>query len=45
MKVDDKVYTVIVDCKLTAIDNFSKWQTRGDGVLNVGDFGFARRKV
>ena len=42
MKVDDKVYTLIVDCKLTAIDNF-QWQTRGDGMLNVGDFGFARR--
>ena len=42
MKIDDKVYTLIVNCKLTAIDNF-QWQTRGDGVLNVGDFGFARR--
>ena len=42
MTVDEKVYTIIVDCKLTEIDNF-QWQTRGDGVLNVGDFGFARR--
>ena len=42
MTIDSKVYTVIVDCKLTEIDNF-QWQTRGDGVLNVGDFGFARR--
>ena len=42
MTVDNKVYTVIVDCKLTEIDNF-QWQTRGDGSLDVGDFGFARR--
>ncbi len=42
MTVDDKVYSVIVDCKLTEIDNF-QWQTRGDGSLDVGDFGFARR--
>ena len=42
MTVDDKVYTIIVDCKLTEIDNF-QWQTRGDGSLDVGDFGFARR--
>ena len=42
MTVDDKVYTMIVDCKLTEIDNF-QWQTRGDGSLDVGDFGFARR--
>jgi hypothetical protein len=42
MTVDEKVYTIIVDCKLTEIDNF-QWQTRGDGSLDVGDFGFARR--
>ena len=42
MTVDNKVYTMIVDCKLTEIDNF-QWQTRGDGSLDVGDFGFARR--
>ena len=42
MTVDKKVYTIIVDCKLTEIDNF-QWQTRGDGSLDVGDFGFARR--
>lgn len=42
MTVDNKVYTLIVDCKLTEIDNF-QWQTRGDGSLDVGDFGFARR--
>ena len=42
MTVDEKVYTVIVDCKLTEIDNF-QWQTRGDGSLDIGDFGFARR--
>jgi len=42
MAVDEKVYTIIVDCKLTEIDNF-QWQTRGDGSLDVGDFGFARR--
>ena len=42
MTVDDKVYTIIVDCKLTEIDNL-QWQTRGDGSLDVGDFGFARR--
>lgn len=42
MTVDEKVYTLIVNCKLTEIDNF-QWQTRGDGSLDVGDFGFARR--
>lgn len=40
--LDDKVYTVIVDCKLTEIDNF-QWQTMGDGKLNVGDFAIVRR--
>lgn len=40
--LDDKVYTVIVDCKLTEIDNF-QWQTMGDGKLNIGDFAIVRR--
>tara|TARA_Y100001937_G_C7123806_1_gene333905 strand:+ start:542 stop:1177 length:636 start_codon:yes stop_codon:yes gene_type:complete len=36
-----KIYTILVDCKLTEIDNF-QWQTRGDGALNVGDFAIVR---
>ena len=41
MKVDDKVYTVIVNCKLTEIDKNGKQEETA--YCDVGDFGFARR--
>ena len=48
--IDDKVYSMIVDCKLNEIDNiqFFTWPIDGSGLegdskLDVGDFGIARR--
>ena len=48
--IDDKVYSMIVDCKLNKIDNiqFFTWPIDGSGLegdskLDVGDFGIARR--
>ena len=48
--VDDKIYSMILDCKLNEIDNiqFFTWPIDGSGLegdskLDVGDFGIARR--
>ena len=48
--IDDKVYSMILDCKLNEIDNiqFFTWPIDGSGLegdskLDVGDFGIARR--
>ena len=48
--INDKVYSMIVDCKLNEIDNiqFFTWPIDGSGLegdskLDVGDFGIARR--
>ena len=42
LSIDDKIYTILVGCKLTSIDTF-QWQTRGDGSLDVGDFALTYR--
>ena len=42
LNIDDKIYTILVGCKLTPIDTF-QWQTRGDGSLDVGDFALTYR--
>ena len=42
LAIDDKIYTILVGCKLTPIDTF-QWQTRGDGSLDVGDFALTYR--
>ena len=48
--INEKIYTMIVNCKLNDIDTIQwfTWpidnsQLEGDGSLDVGDFGIARR--
>ena len=50
LTINEKIYTMIVNCKLNDIDTIQwfTWpidnsQLEGDGSLDVGDFGIARR--
>jgi len=50
LSINEKIYTMIVNCKLNDIDTIQwfTWpidnsQLEGDGSLDVGDFGIARR--